>query len=102
MAVTSACRHKGNVMAEDNALEKRERDSVVEQNGSQQPRLIEVTTFIREDQALALEIIQNAERLRRGEVCSQAELFQEALDLLINASLIPIRLGTNRPIKKND
>ncbi|HEY7544625.1 MAG TPA: hypothetical protein VID27_07075 [Blastocatellia bacterium] len=89
-------------MAEDNALEKRERDSVVEQNGSQQPRLIEVTTFIREDQALALEIIQNAERLRRGEICSQAELFQEALDMLINASLIPIRLGTNRPIKKND
>ena len=57
------------------------------------PQLIEVTTFIREDQALALEMIQLAERQRGGAGSDQAVLFQEALDMLINTRLRAIRLN---------
>lgn len=57
------------------------------------PRLVEVTTYIREDQALALEMIQVAEQQRGGAGRDQAVLFQEALDLLINTRLRVIRLG---------
>jgi hypothetical protein len=52
--------------------------------------LVEVTTYIREDQACALEMIQIAEQQARGSPCDQAELFQEALDLLIRARIIAI------------
>ena len=51
------------------------------------PNLVEVTTYIREDQACALEMIQIAEQQSRGAPRDQAELFQEALDLLINARI---------------
>jgi hypothetical protein len=57
------------------------------------PRLVEVTTTIREDQALALELIENDNKWHRGNPVSKDELFQEALDLLIAARLIPIRVG---------
>jgi len=54
------------------------------------PNLVKVTTYIREDQACALEMIQIAEQQDRGAPCDQAELFQEALDLLINARIFVI------------
>jgi hypothetical protein len=54
------------------------------------PALVEVTTYIREDQACALEMIQIAEQVHRGVSCDQAELFQEALDLLIKDRLFVI------------
>jgi len=84
-------------MAKENALQKRDGDVFLDQkvDSSDAPTLVEVTTYIREDQAVALEIIRNAERQMRGGDCDQAELFQEALDLLINARLIPIRLRAN-------
>jgi hypothetical protein len=50
--------------------------------------LVQITTYIREDQACALEMIRLAEQQYRGAPCDQAELFQEALDLLINSRLI--------------
>lgn len=57
------------------------------------PQLVEVITYIREDQALALEMIQLAEQQRGGAGRDQAVLFQEALDLLINTRLRVVRLG---------
>jgi hypothetical protein len=65
------------------------------------PTLVEVTTFIREDQACALEMIQIAEQMHLGAPCDQAELFQEALDLLIKTRVLAI---DKRPRKtgKND
>ncbi len=57
------------------------------------PQLVEVTTYIREDQALALEMIQIAEQQRGGVGRDQAVLFQEALDMLINTRLRAIRLN---------
>lgn len=62
------------------------------------PRLVEVTTYIREDQALALEMIELAEQQRGGAGCDQAALFQEALDMLINTRLVAIRLRKKEPI----
>ncbi len=62
------------------------------------PQLVEVTTYIREDQALALEMIQIAEQQRGGAGRDQAVLFQEALDMLINTRLRAIRVGKKEPI----
>ena len=62
-------------------------------------RLVEVNTYVREDQAFALEIIQNAER-QRGRIRGQAELFQEGLDLLIAKHLVALRLRKNRPSRE--
>jgi hypothetical protein len=63
--------------------------------------LVEVTTYIREDQACALEMIQIGEQLARGAPCDQAELFQEALDLLIKARMLVIDKRA-RKMGKND
>jgi hypothetical protein len=63
--------------------------------------LVEVTTHIREDQACALEMIQIAEQMHRGAPCDQAELFQEALDLLIKTRMFVIDKRP-RKIGKND
>jgi hypothetical protein len=65
------------------------------------PALVEVTTYIREDQACALEMIQIAEQMHRGAPCDQAELFQEALDLLIETRMLAIDKRP-RKIVKND
>jgi hypothetical protein len=65
------------------------------------PVLVEVTTYIREDQACALEMIQIAEQLQRGASCDQADLFQEALDLLIKTRIHAIDRRT-RKTGKND
>jgi hypothetical protein len=58
--------------------------------------LVEVTTYIREDQACALEMIQTAEQQSRGAPCDQAELFQEALDLLIKSRIFMMDLRPRR------
>jgi hypothetical protein len=65
------------------------------------PALVEVTTYIREDQACALEMIQIGEQLHRGAPCDQAELFQEALDMLIKARMIVIDKRASK-MSKND
>jgi hypothetical protein len=65
------------------------------------PGLVEVTTYIREDQACALEMIQIAEQQHGGAPCDQAELFQEALDLLIKTRFFVIDNRTKN-ISKND
>ena len=64
--------------------------------------LVKVTTYIREDQAFALELMENAERQRRGGSFDRAELFQEALDLLIKANIVAIRLRGNSALKKRN
>jgi hypothetical protein len=71
----------------------------VENNSS---RLVEVITYIREDQALALEMIHIAEQQRGGAGSDQAVLFQEALDLLINTRLRVIRLGKKETKEAKD
>jgi len=65
--------------------------------GRDSPELVEVTTYIREDQACALAMIQLAEQQYRGSPCDQAELFQAALDLLINSRLFMINKSRSRP-----
>jgi len=75
-----------------------EKDALMIQSiESDSPRLVEVTTYIREDQALALEMIQLVEQQRSGAGCDQAALFQEALDMLINTRLWAIRLNKKGP-----
>jgi hypothetical protein len=65
------------------------------------PVLVEVTTYIREDQDCALAMIQIAEQLQRGAPCDQADIFQEALDLLIKTRIHAIDRRT-RKTGKND
>ena len=62
--------------------------------------LVELTANIREDQALALEILENADRQR---VCGQFDrdqLIREALDLLIAKRLVAIRLTRSTSLKQ--
>jgi hypothetical protein len=63
---------------------------LIETDPPPMPHLVEVTTYIREDQASALAMIRLAEQQSRGTPCDQAELFQEALDMLIKTRLIGI------------
>jgi hypothetical protein len=87
-------------MAKEDALEKVINDALVERRfESNSTGLVKVTTYIREDQALALEMLENAERQRRGGNFDQSELFQEALDMLIKASFVAIRLKKDRPLR---
>jgi hypothetical protein len=69
---------------------------------SDSPTLIEITTYIREDQAFALEILENAERYRLGRDFDRAILIQEALDLLIERSIAAADLRKNRIVKRGD
>ena len=62
--------------------------------------LVEITTHIREDQAFALEILENAERQRLGKDFDRAKLIQEALDLLVEKHIVIVDLRKNRIVKK--
>jgi len=53
---------------------------------------IEITTFIREDQALALEILENARRYSSGVNFDKGTLVREALDLMIEKYRTDINL----------
>lgn len=87
-------------MAKENALEEVSEDALIEQKfENNSARLVKVTTYIREDQAFALELLENAERHRRGGNFDRAELFQEALDLLIKANLVAIGLKKDQSLK---
>jgi hypothetical protein len=68
--------------------------------GRDSQELVEVTTYIREDQACALEMIRIAEQHARGAPCDQAELFQEALDLLIKNRFFLIDKRNSLTMKK--
>jgi hypothetical protein len=46
----------------------------------------------KEDQLLALEILQTAEQQKRGEFYDGSKLIQEAIDLLIKKHMIAIKL----------
>lgn len=63
--------------------------------------LVEITALIRPDQAFALEILENAGRQQLGKDFDKDKLIQDALDLLIEKSLIAIRLGRNKLVKKD-
>ncbi|HZS44639.1 MAG TPA: hypothetical protein VFC63_06010 [Blastocatellia bacterium] len=65
---------------------------------SQEP--VEITVEIRADQALALELIQNAEEQKSGVPYDQSALVRQALDMLINSRLIAIRLQSNTATKQ--
>jgi hypothetical protein len=64
--------------------------------------LVEITTHIRADQALALEILENAERQRFGSRFDKAQLIQKALDLLIAKSFVAIQLAKNTSMKLDE
>jgi hypothetical protein len=64
------------------------------------PTLVEITTYIREDQAFALEILENAERQTAGKDFDRAKLIQEALDLLIEKHIVIVDLRKNRFFKE--
>ena len=57
--------------------------------------LVEITARIRADQALALELLENAGHQRLGKGFDKDQLIQEALDLLIEKSFVAVRLATN-------
>jgi len=59
-----------------------------EENEAQE--LVKITTYIREDQAVALEMIENAMRYGLGVNFDRATLIQEALDLLIEKHIVGI------------
>ena len=67
-----------------------------------EPLLVETTTHIREDQALALEALYNAERQRVGSNFDKDQLIQEALDLLIAKSFVAVRLAKNTSMKLDE
>lgn len=89
------------MMAEDNA-DKRITDLTIanptDENDSS--TLVEITTYIREDQAFALEILENAERQRAGKDFDKATLIQEAIDLLIEKHIVVIDLRKHNLVKK--
>ena len=69
--------------------------ALISGNDRESSPLVEITTHIREYQALALEILENAERQRLGRDFDKAQLIQEALDLLIEKRLVAVRLAKN-------
>ncbi len=81
-------------MAQQNSI-KDEDALILKSLEGDEPNLVQVITWIREDQACALEMIQIAEHQRRGIPCDQATLFQEALDLLIKTRMVVIRGSTS-------
>jgi hypothetical protein len=64
--------------------------------------LIEITTYIREDQALALEIIENARRYGMGVNFDRGTLIREALDLLIEKNVVGIDLRRDQMVSGAD
>ena len=60
--------------------------------GTEAEELIEITTYIREDQALALEILENARRYSSGANFDKGTLIREALDLMIDRYKTDFRL----------
>jgi hypothetical protein len=54
--------------------------------------LIEITTYIREDQALALEILENARKYSSGVNFDRGTLIREALGLMIERYKTDFRL----------
>lgn len=63
------------------------------------PKLVEITAYTRADQAFALELLENAGRQKLGRDFDKSKLIQEALDLLIEKSIVAIRLRKNKLIK---
>jgi hypothetical protein len=55
-------------------------------------KLIEITTYIREGQALTLEILENARRYSSGANFDKGTLIREALDLMIEKYSTDFRL----------
>jgi hypothetical protein len=62
--------------------------------------LIEITTYIREDQVLALEILENARRHALGANFDRATLIREALDMLIEKHIVAMGLRRNDIVER--
>jgi len=62
--------------------------------------LIEITTYIREDQLLALEILENARRHSLGANFDRSPMIREALDMLIEKSIVAIDLRRDKIVKR--
>jgi hypothetical protein len=76
---------RGDEMIERFALTSRKEENEAEE-------LIEITTYIREDQALALEILENARKYSSGVNFDKGTLIREALDLMIEKYRTDFRL----------
>ena len=72
-------------MSEERALKEPDQ-TVPETEG-----LIEITTYIREDQQFALELIENTELAASGKF-NRDEVIREALDMLINTRIKAVDL----------
>ena len=83
---------KNSVEASDTAL--------VTGNDRETSPLVEITAYVRADQALALEILENAERQRVGGKFDRDDLIRQALDLLIEKRLVAIRLAKHASMKQ--
>ncbi len=76
-------------LADRRVRDKRGVDALFEQPSSDQARaaakksLAKVTLYLRPDQVESVEDIQHAERKRTGKKPDKSDLYQEALDLLI-------------------
>ena len=69
--------------------EANNRQALIKQNNETvTEEMIEITTYIREDQALALEIIGNARRYSPGVNFDRGTIIREALDLLIEKNIV--------------
>jgi hypothetical protein len=66
------------------------------------PELVELTARIRDDQALALEILENSGRWRVGAAVDRDSLIQEALDLLIEKHIVAIDLREGKMVRQPD
>ena len=64
-------------------------------------QLIEITTYIREDQQSALELIENAEFAKTGK-CDRDKIIREALDMLINGRIKAVDLREKHFLKTGD
>lgn len=91
-------------MAKEDALESWGEGALTVENAENSTRsgLVQITTYIREDQVCALELMQTVQQERQGSAVDQAELIQEALDLLIKANIVAIRVGPDRLAKKRN
>ena len=77
-------------MGKDSGDEMATALTLVSGDRGERSSLVEITAHIRADQALALDLLENARRQRSSSNFDKDQLIQEALDLLIQKSFVEI------------
>ncbi|MEW6730015.1 MAG: hypothetical protein AB1489_01640 [Acidobacteriota bacterium] len=82
-------------MSENDIIDKNSGEkSLMKLTAEQDPSsLVEITVYIREGQAFALESLQIARQQSSGQRVEISDLVQEALDLLIKRHFIAVRIS---------